>query len=257
MTDTQGQARWEGRHAGKDALRGRVWSLLESSGVAVGPAWSRIPNVVGADAAAHHLSTLPAWQAARVVKCNPDPPQIPVRLRALYAGKVVLTPVPELTEGFPFVRLVPEELTRRGISFELAATSQGAVAHGEPVGFEAMEPIDIAVVGCVAVTRAGGRTGKGGGFADLELGIFRALGLVTAATPVVTTVHDLQVVEDAAIAMLGHDSPLDIIATPTGVIETRTAYPRPTGVDWDAVQPDQFAGIPFLADLAARIRARG
>jgi 5-formyltetrahydrofolate cyclo-ligase len=57
--------------------------------------------------------------------------------------------------------------------------------------------------------------------------------------------------------MLGHDSPLDIIATPTGVIETRTAYPRPNGVDWDAVQPDQFAGIPFLADLAARIRARG
>ena len=40
--------------------------------------------------------------------------------------------------------------------------------------------LDFVVVGCVAVTRAGGRTGKGGGFADLELGIFRELGKLGA-----------------------------------------------------------------------------
>ena len=33
-----------------------------------------------------------------------------------------------------------------------------------------MPKLDFCVVGCVAVTRSGGRTGKGAGFADLEQG---------------------------------------------------------------------------------------
>jgi len=255
-TSTVSTARWAGRNSEKDALRERIWSALEAAGVAVGPVHSRIPNFVGADAAALNLSKMPGWAQARVVKCNPDPPQIPVRLRALYDGKIVYAPVPELTLGFPFVRLDPAVLSREGVSFELAATSQGFVHHGEPVSFEAMEPIDVAVVGCVAVTRAGGRTGKGGGFADLELGIFRELGTVTAGTPVVTTVHDIQVVADAALVMQGHDSPLDWIATPGELIETRTAYPRPEGVAWDDVAPHQIEGIPFLAALKARLAGR-
>ncbi|MHB2168876.1 5-formyltetrahydrofolate cyclo-ligase [Alsobacter sp. R-9] len=256
MTDaveTPSAARWAGRNARKDTLRDRIWGALEDQGMNVGPVWSRIPNFVGADLAAWRLAQIPAWQGAAVVKCNPDPPQIPVRLRALYDGKIVYAPVPELTLGFPFVKLDPQVLTRKGISFELAATSQGFVEHGEPVAFEDMDPIDVCVVGCVAVTRAGGRTGKGGGFADLELGIFRELGTVEPVTPVVTTVHSVQVVDDAEIVMLGHDSPLDWIATPWELIETRTAYPQPTGVAWDMVQQDQFDGIPFLKDLQTRL----
>jgi len=95
------------------------------TGVNIGPSHSRIPNFAGADLAALNLSRVPAWQAARIVKCNPDPPQIPVRLRALYEGKIVYAPVPELTEGLPFVRLDPALLDSAGVSFEVAATSQG------------------------------------------------------------------------------------------------------------------------------------
>ncbi|MBN9000422.1 MAG: 5-formyltetrahydrofolate cyclo-ligase [Rhizobiales bacterium] len=246
-------ARWAGRNDEKDRLRERIWSRLVADGVNVGPVASRIPNFAGADLAALHLSRLTAWKTARVVKCNPDPPQIPVRLRALYDGKILYAPVPELTLGFPFVRLDPADLEARGIQFELAATSQGFVTHGEPVEFEAMEPLDFVVVGCVAVGPAGGRTGKGGGFADLELGIFRELGKVTPQTPVATTVHSIQLVDDALLPMLAHDSPLDFIATEQGVIETRTAMARPTGVAWDMVQADQYASIPFLQELRARI----
>jgi hypothetical protein len=96
--------------------------------------------------------------------------------------------VPELTKRFPFVRLDPAELAAAGVDFETAATSQGFLASGQPVQFEEMETLDFVVVGCVAVTRAGGRTGKGGGFADLELGIFRELGKVGPGTPIATTV---------------------------------------------------------------------
>ncbi len=246
-------ARWEGRNSDKDALRNDVWGRLESTAVNVGPVWSRIPNFAGADLAAWNLARVPTWKSARVVKCNPDPPQIPVRLRALYDGKIVYAPVPELTRGFPFVRLDPAELKAKGVEFETAAAAQGFLAHGTPVEFEEMEVLDFVVVGCVAVTRAGGRTGKGGGFADLELGIFRELGKVGPATPIATTVHSSQVVDDRRLPMMPHDSALNYIATETELITTRDAYTQPMGVDWDRVQADQYENIPFLKSLRARL----
>ncbi|RMX05924.1 5-formyltetrahydrofolate cyclo-ligase [Corticibacter populi] len=248
-------ARWQGRHEGKDTLRTEVWQALERAQVNVGPVASRIPNFVGADAAAQRLAQTAFWQDARIVKCNPDPPQIPVRLRALYDGKVLYTPVPELVQGFPFVRLDPAQLKARDISFELAATSQGALQVGEPVQFEDMEAMDVVVVGCVAVTAQGGRTGKGGGFADLELGIFRELGTLPAHAQIVTTVHEVQVVPDAQIEMLAHDSALHWIFTPERSIETHSPYPQPGGVAWDVVQDDQIRDIPFLLELKRRLTA--
>jgi 5-formyltetrahydrofolate cyclo-ligase len=244
-----GLARWKGRNEKKDALRAKIWSRLEGGGAAVGSPWSRIPNYVGADKAAARLAELPFWKQANIVKSNPDKPQIPVRLRALQEGKLVYTPVPELVRDFPFILLDPDVLAKRGVPFEVAATSQGAMDVGKRVQFEEMKPLDIVVVGCVAVTRAGGRTGKGGGFADLELGIFRELNLVQANTPIVTTVHPIQVVDDDLLIMLSHDTPLDWIVTTEETIETRTAYEKPTTMDWEAVQPDQYRNIPFLGEL--------
>lgn len=248
--------RWKGRNETKDALRRSVWAALEESGAGVDSPWSRIPNYVGAESAAAQLAALPAWKAARIVKANPDPAQIPIRRRALEAGKRLYAPVPELVKPFPFVELDPEDLSRRGIAFADAARSEVFVEVGRPVDFRDMEAMDFVVVGCVAVTRAGGRTGKGGGFADLELGIFRELGLVPEHAPIVTTVHDLQVVDDDRIVMLDHDQPLDWIATPSELIETNTVYPDPSGVAWDHVQPDQYAGIPFLAELRQDLEGR-
>ena len=117
-----------------------------------------------------------------------------------------------------------------------------------------MEPLDFVVVGCVAVTRAGGRTGKGGGFADLELGIFRELGKVGAATPIATTVHSAQVVDDPRLPMMRHDSALHFIATERELIETGTRLrPAARASTGTAVQPDQYEGIPFLKTLRAKL----
>ena len=67
----------------KQAVRERVWALLERERVARFPgARGRIPNFAGAPAAAARLALLPAWRAARVVKSNPDAPQLPVRAHA-------------------------------------------------------------------------------------------------------------------------------------------------------------------------------
>jgi 5-formyltetrahydrofolate cyclo-ligase len=254
MTEQTG--RWAGRDVGKDAVRSEVWQRLDQGGMGMGPTWSHIPNFIGADVAAWRLAQTEAWQAARVVKCNPDPPQIPLRLRALYEGKVLYAPVPYLTADFPYLKVDPAVIAAKGVSFELAATSEGYVAHGERVQFHQVERLDFCVVGSVAVGRGGGRTGKGAGFADLETGIFRELGIIDAATPMATTVHSSQLVEDARVFMMPHDSPLDFIATEAELIVTGNTLPRPKGVAWEFVQPDQYEQIPFLRALRDRMIAR-
>ena len=247
------QARWKGRNSQKDILRFEVWSLLEERSVSIGPVWSRIPNFIGADKAAQRLAELQIWKAAKVVKANPDSPQIPVRLRALEDGKLVYVPVPELVKDYPFIELDPNKLHRNGIPFEEVAPIEGAMEHGRKVGFQDMKPFDLAVVGCVAVTRNGGRSGKGGGFADLEMGIFREMGLVNTETPIVTTIHSLQVKEDERVIMVAHDTPVDWIITPDEVIETQTMIAQPEGVNWDTIQSDQYENIPFLLSLKSTL----
>ena len=246
-------ARWKGRNSDKDTLRSEVWSLLEERSVSVGSVWSRIPNFIGAEKAAQRLAELQIWRVAKVVKSNPDPPQIPVRLRALQDGKLVYVPVPELVKDYPFIELDPKELQRRSISFDEVAPIEGAMEHGRKVGFQDMKPFDLAVVGSVAATRNGGRSGKGGGFADLEMGIFREMGLVNMETPIVTTIHSLQVMEDERVIMVAHDTPLDWVITPDEVIETQTLIAQPGGVNWDAIQSDQYENIPFLLTLKASL----
>jgi 5-formyltetrahydrofolate cyclo-ligase len=237
-------------------VRNRIWLRLEETRVAIGPAWSMIPNFVGADTAAWRLAQTPEWKAARTIKTNPDAPQIPIRLRALYEGKIVYAPVPHLTRDFPYLRIDPKKMVDKGISFELAATSQGFVEHGERIGFEGVGRLDFCVVGSVAVSRAGGRTGKGAGFADIETAIFRELGKISDKTPVVTTVHSCQLVADEDVVIEPHDTPLDMIATETQLIVTGNSATRPQGVDWDRVRPDQFETIPFLAELRDRMLDR-
>ena len=165
-------------------------------------------------------------------------------------------PVPELAKEFPFVLLDPAKLAEEGISLAEAAHKDGALKYGQRVQFSEMFPMDLLVVGCVAVGRDGGRTGKGGGFADLELGIFREVDIMPTHAKLVTTVHDLQVVDDGRLTLQAHDSPLDWIVTPNEVIATNTNYPQPTGVYWDTVLPEQYEAIPFLRTLRDELEAR-
>lgn len=248
--------KWAGRNSAKDQLRATIWAALEESGAGIGKIWDSIPNFVGAEAAAERLSQLPIWQAAKVIKSNPDTPQIPVRYRALRDGKLLYMPVPELAQAFPFLLLDPAKLTEQGIPFAEAARKEGALQYGQRVQFSDMLPLDLLVVGCVAVGRDGGRTGKGGGFADLELGIFREVGIIPPHANLVTTVHELQIVADQRLTLQAHDSPLDWIITPNEAIQTHTRYPRPTGVYWDTVQEAQYDAIPFLRTLRKQLEAR-
>ena len=254
--EEQKKDRWKGRNVNKDALRDRIWTELETSGIGIEPIRESISNFQGAEQAAERLAEMPFWKSAKVVKSNPDAPQIPVRLKALQDGKVLYMPVPELVLDFPFLELDPEELKKKGVSFEEAATIKGAMQHGKRVQFTEMRPMEVLVVGSVAATPAGGRTGKGGGFADLELGIVREVGTIAPNAVLLTTVHDIQVVSDDELPMQEHDSPLDYVITPTRTLQTNTTYSQPKGLVWDAIQPDQYRDIPFLAELAKKLKEK-
>jgi 5-formyltetrahydrofolate cyclo-ligase len=67
----------------KQEIRERIWGLLDYERAArFTGARGRIPDFPGADQAAARLAEQPEWQAACVVKTNPDAPQLPVRRHA-------------------------------------------------------------------------------------------------------------------------------------------------------------------------------
>jgi 5-formyltetrahydrofolate cyclo-ligase len=230
----------------KAAIRERIWRLMEEEGVVRFPgAWGRIPNFLGAEQAADRLVTVGAWRRAKIIKANPDSPQRPVRSLALRQGKRVYMAVPRLRRLKCFIELDPGRLDGRA---EQASTIKGAFKWGQPVHPEEMETVDLVVAGSVAVTRDGARLGKGGGYSDLEFGIARKFGLITEETPVLTTVHPLQVVSEE-IEMKVHDIPVDCIVTPDAVILTNHEYPAPEGIYWELLEEEKLRRIPVLVAL--------
>jgi 5-formyltetrahydrofolate cyclo-ligase len=231
----------------KQAVRERVWDELEASGEArfPFPPHGRIPNFADATAAADRLTETDAWGAAETVKANPDSPQRPVRKRALEAGKTVYMAVPRLRDEQCFRRLDPAAID----DVDHATTLSGSEAVGEQVGPEAVDAIDLVVSGSVAVTEGGARIGKGEGYSDLEYAILTGLGLVDESTPVATTVHELQVVDDA-VPVAAHDVPMDLVVTPDRTIETG-ATGRPDGIVWDLLDEERIAEMPVLERLRA------
>jgi len=230
----------------KQEVRDHVWHVLEEASVGRFPGTrGRIPNFIGAERAADRLCELNIWKRAQVLKCNPDSPQRPVRLRALKAGKIVYMAVPRLRAVECFIELDPARL---GKNINAASSIGGAFRFGRSVGPEQMNPIDLIVCGTVAVNSRGARIGKGGGYSDLEYGLARQAKLVRRNTPVVTTVHDLQVL-DEELMVLAHDIPVDYVITPTKVIETHTKLARPKGIYWEYLTDEKIDAIPYLKQL--------
>jgi 5-formyltetrahydrofolate cyclo-ligase len=238
--------RLEAAARAKQAVRERVWALLERERVARFPgAIGRIPNFAGAPAAAAKLASLPPWRTAQVVKANPDSPQLPVRARALADGKLLYMAVPRLTDERPFILLDPGQLD---VPPRRAASIGGSARAGRPVAVAELEPVDLVVCGSVAVNRDGARVGKGGGFSDLEFALLVEAGLIGANTVVATTVHPLQVLEEE-LPETDHDFRLDLIVAGEEPIACRRTR-RPRGILWEHLDAAKVAAIPTLAARA-------
>ena len=98
--------------------------------------------------------------------------------------------------------------------------------------------------------RRGARVGKRGDYSDLEFALVRRLGAVDEDTPVLTTVHEMQIV-DEDIPMTAHDVPVDLIVTPERVIRSGRRRPMPAGIRWNELSDEQIAAMPPLLALGS------
>ncbi|KAL3504518.1 hypothetical protein ACH5RR_034359 [Cinchona calisaya] len=240
--------------AWKWVIRKRVWDLMEAQNIAQfpRPVHHRIPNFLGAHIAANKLSELEEFKVGKCVKVNPDTPQKQVRFLTLTAGKKLLTPQPRLRTGF--FSIVESQMLSPSTLKE-ACTSVGVAKYGRPIGLDEKIKVDLIVIGSVAVDpKTGARLGKGEGFAELEYGMLRYMGAIDDSTPIVTSVHDEQLVDDIPVEkLLIHDVPVDIVCTPTQIIYTNTPIPKPQGIYWDKLSPEKLGQIKILRELKSRI----
>lgn len=249
-----------GQEISKEAIRKQVWDYLEHNDLSLfpRPVYGRIPNFKGCEAAAQKFSEMDVFRSASLIKVGPDSPQQGIRRLALECNKQVVMPIPRLRSGL-FVRLDPHLLPRHKAKY--ASTAKGAKELGKPVGLDVVLPIDVLVMGSVAVSPQGYRIGKGEGFADLEYGILKEMGSIDDSVPLVTSVHDCQVFEELPKELFKeYDMPVDIIVTPTRIIHTSaraSSLPRPSGIIWELLTPKRISEMPILRILRERLIAQG
>jgi 5-formyltetrahydrofolate cyclo-ligase len=227
----------------KEAARQYVWNRLQQDKAArfPFPPHGRIPNFAGARQAAERLLTHPLVARASCIKVNPDAPQREVRRLALEQGIVVYVPTPRLRGGFK--RFDPARIPADKLA-EAASLSKGD-KWAETVALRDLPAVDLIVTGSVAVTAAGKRCGKGHGYSDIEYAIFRELGY--SPVPVVTTVHELQWVDDFPVDV--HDLPVNLIVTPERAFQVDNPLPAPEGIAWDKLSEADLEAMPILREL--------
>ncbi len=234
----------------KQEIRERVWSLLESEKVSRFPgARGRIPNFKGAEQCALKVGELEAWDNAKVIKANPDSPQRAMRHLGLKQGKTIYMAVPRLREEKCFVELDPKRL---GKNLYAASSIKGAFEFGRQVSVKQMKRVDLILCGSVAVNRSGARVGKGGGYSDLEYALALEFDIVTPETPILTTVHDLQLIRKD-IDLKPHDIAVDYIVTPSQITYCNSTLPKPKGIYWEYLDDEKINSIPLLKKLKARL----
>ncbi|XP_003917325.1 methenyltetrahydrofolate synthase domain-containing protein isoform X4 [Papio anubis] len=241
----------------KQDIREQIWDHMESQNLAdfPRPVHHRIPNFKGASHAAEQLPRLQAFKTARTIKVNPDAPQKNARFFVLESNKTLLVPTPRLRTGL-FNKITPPPGATKDI-LRKCATSQGVRNYSVPIGLDSRVLVDLVVVGSVAVSEKGWRIGKGEGYADLEYAMMVSMGAVSKETPVVTIVHDCQVVDIPEELLEEHDITVDYILTPTRVIATGCERPQPMGITWSKISREMMEKIPVLRSLRAREQQAG
>lgn len=237
----------------KNRIRKMIWDRMLKMRIARFPLppHGRIPNFAGSEKCAYHLDSIEEWRNADVVKINPDSPQRSVRFKALSDGKTLIMPTPRIRQGFLVInpKRVPESKLRE------AATIKGAFKWGERLrtarDIAEIGSVDLIVEGSVAVNVHGERLGKGEGYGDLEFAILAELGLVSRDVPVITTVHEIQIV-DNSLPQTPHDVSLDYIITPDSIIRTENRSSRPEGLLVELLDSRKISEMPILKEILRR-----
>jgi 5-formyltetrahydrofolate cyclo-ligase len=153
-------------------------------------------------------------------------------------------PTPRISKGFLLLnpKRIPSSL------YPVASTISGAFRYGEYVEPEEIPEVDLVVTGSTVVSIYGERLGKGEGYSELEYGILIEYGKLSPEVPIVTTVHDVQVINQH-IPLEPWDFTVDYIYTPTKVLKSQGVRVRPKGILWDYLSEEKLREIPLLQKL--------
>jgi 5-formyltetrahydrofolate cyclo-ligase len=127
------------------------------------------------------------------------------------------------------------------VPFWRRAASRTALSAGQSVGVKQMRPVDLVVYGSVALNDSGCGSVRGRG---LHRGGAADRGGPARKQTIITTVHDLQIV-DEELPEVAYDVSIDLIVTPTQVIPCGSVR-RPKGLDRGLFRPEQVAAMPVL-----------
>lgn len=179
-------------------LREEVWNTLARYDLALHPTppHGHHPNFLGARKAAERLLGTPEFQRARLILAGMDAVLKPLREAALRAGKALLLPHPDRPGEFLLLKdLDPRKLkrVREAYRYGVRADLPG-------------QPIDLVLIGAVAVDEEGGWVGKGYGFPQ---------GWLRVEAPFATLAHALMVYPRLPVEP---ERRVDLIATPARLI---------------------------------------
>ncbi len=232
-------------------VRERIWSRLKDVALPDSRFHTNfaevIPDFVGSEQATDRLVAEPFYEKGGYAFITPDNCLVDLRRRMLLAGKAMVVSTYGIYRGF---RLLEPAMVPKGAEL-YAAWLDGLEHFGRPITLAeiaARGRFDFMVTGASAVSLDGVRFGKGHGFFDLEWGMFTDIGIVDEATPVAAVVHDVQVVEDKLYPS-PTDIIVDLIATPSRLIRVERRAPRPRGIKWELLDPEQIAATPPLREL--------
>lgn len=219
----------------------------------------KIPFFPEAEVVAERLAATDEFQRAKNIKVNIDLAQEAVKLQALKAGKTLFV-APSQKSDYLYAKIKPcnvEEVPL--VTQKRIVKMLGGEETYEELGIEQAEPLDMIVIGCVAVTELGQRIGKGNGYVDLEIAILVDLGVITSQTVIATTVADEQVyLPMASHIFQPYDFTVDLIVTPTRVIRVANRpEPRAIGVQWNLLSSRRLEVVRVLKKLKERLEAQG
>lgn len=193
----------------KETQRSTIYNKMIQAKLCRPDCHGRIPDFKGANEAADNLRSIDEWKMSQTIFTSPDTALIKVRENVMQDKKCLIMASPKILNGY--IELNPEDVINHE---KEASTIKGAFKYGKMI--DNLPKVDMVVEGSVAVDRHGARLGKGGGYGDREIETLRKDNSITNETPIVSTVHEVQIIEK--VATEPHDQKINMVVTPERIL---------------------------------------